>query len=216
MSSNGAPTGRDRAYAYLRDRVLTAPDVQGSFLNEQEVAGAIGVSRTPVREALLMLAADGLVEMIPQRGAYVPRVTPRQITEMMALRGILEREAARHSMQFGVAPVDKMRAILDEQRALTELSDMSTSQDFIALDRDFHQCLVDAMRNQLISTTYAGLRTRQVLVGVVALFRTSHRREEVCTEHDKIIEAITGGDIDDACAAIDEHLDITLGILHQG
>lgn len=216
MSSNGSPTGRDRAYSYLRDRVLTAPDVQGAFLNEQEVAGAIGVSRTPVREALLMLAADGLVEMIPQRGAYVPRITPRQITEMMALRGILEREAAQHSMRFGVAPVAQMRTILESQRGLVDQSDMATSQDFIALDRDFHQCLVDAMRNQLISATYAGLRTRQVLVGVVALFRTSHRREEVCGEHDRIVAAITSGDADAACAAIDEHLEITLQILHQG
>ncbi len=78
----------------MRENVLTDPDVQGKFLNEQELAADIGVSRTPVREALLLLVADGLVELIPQRGAYVPLVTGREVSELMELRGVLESHAA--------------------------------------------------------------------------------------------------------------------------
>ena len=66
--SGPAASGREKAYAYLRENVLTDPDVQGKFLNEQELAADIGVSRTPVREALLLLVADGLVELIPSAG----------------------------------------------------------------------------------------------------------------------------------------------------
>ncbi len=89
-SSGTAASGREKAYAYLRENILIDPEVQGKFLNEQELAAEIGVSRTPVREALLLLVSDGLVELIPQRGAYVPPVTGREMSELMELRGVLE------------------------------------------------------------------------------------------------------------------------------
>lgn len=64
-------SGREKAYAYLKDTVLTDPGMQGAFLSEQELADRVGVSRTPVREALLQLAAEDLVELVPKRGARV-------------------------------------------------------------------------------------------------------------------------------------------------
>lgn len=80
MTDGLVAASRDRAYAYLHDEVLADPASQGTFLNEQHIAERIGVSRTPVREAMLLLAAHGLVEMVPKRGTYVPRLTARQIT----------------------------------------------------------------------------------------------------------------------------------------
>ena len=102
--SGTAASGREKAYAYLRENILTDPDVQGRFLNEQELAAEIGVSRTPVREALLLLVSDGLVELIPQRGAYVPPVTGREMSELMELRGVLESHAARLVIEQGMVP----------------------------------------------------------------------------------------------------------------
>ncbi|WP_345033981.1 GntR family transcriptional regulator [Kutzneria kofuensis] len=58
-------SGRDRAYDYLRNTVLADPAAQGTFLNEQDIADRIGVSRTPIREALLMLSAEELVRLVP-------------------------------------------------------------------------------------------------------------------------------------------------------
>src|SRR5436305_3305361 len=76
-------SGRERAYRHLRETVLVDPAVQGTFLNEVDLAQAIGVSRTPVREALLLLVSEGQVEMVPKRGAYVPPLSGRQIRELM-------------------------------------------------------------------------------------------------------------------------------------
>ena len=209
-SGGAAVSGREKAYAYLRENVLTDASMQGQFLNEQDLAERIGVSRTPVREAFLLLLADGLVELIPQRGAYIPIVTARQISDLMELRGILESQAARTSITAGTPPVELMQNILREQEALPDPLEGPAVKEFIRLDAMFHQALVDAAGNALMSQTYRKLQVRQVLVGVEALLRVDGRREQVCTEHRTIIDALADGDADDA---IHEHLAVTRSIL---
>ncbi|RZQ62370.1 GntR family transcriptional regulator [Amycolatopsis suaedae] len=206
-------SGRDRALHYLRETVLVDPEVQGTFLNEAELATRIGVSRTPVREALLLLVADGLVEMLPSRGAYVPPMTGRQIRELMELRAVLERHAAAVTLAAGTVPLAAMREALEEQRVLAEAGDDPTL--FIELDMRFHQALVDATGNALLAQTYAGLRVRQRRVGVTALFRTADRQRSVCAEHGRIVDALDAGDAAAAAAAIDEHLRLTERVLLQ-
>lgn len=204
-------SGRDRALHYLRETVLVDPAVQGTFLNEVELAGRIGVSRTPVREALLLLVADGLVEMLPGRGAYVPPLTGRQIRELMELRGVLERHAAARTLAERTVPLDRLRAVLDEQRELARTG--GDAGAFIERDMVFHQAIVDAAGNALLARTYAGLRVRQRRLGVAALFRSADRQRSVCTEHEHILGALEAGDADAAGAAIDEHLGLTLRVL---
>lgn len=212
-SSGTAASGREKAYAYLRENILIDPDVQGKFLNEQELAAEIGVSRTPVREALLLLVSDGLVELIPQRGAYVPPVTGREMSELMELRGILESHAARLVIEHGRVPAGTMQETLDQQAKLPEELNPDAAREFIRLDTLFHQQLIDAAGNELISRTYSKLHVRQILVGVSALFRTGGRREQVCAEHQDILDALMSGDAAKAQNAIDHHLAVTRDIL---
>ena len=168
------------------------------------------MSRTPVREAFLLLVADGLVELIPQRGAYIPVITGRQISDLMDLRGILESHAARTTIAAGAPPVSGMQDILRQQAALPEPLAGFAVKEFIRLDALFHQHLVDAAGNELVSQTYRKLQVRQVLVGVEALIRVDGRRQQVCDEHQRIIDALAEGDAD---AAIHEHLAVTRDIL---
>jgi DNA-binding GntR family transcriptional regulator len=207
-------SGRQRAYRHLRETVLVDPAVQGTFLNEVDLAQDIGVSRTPVREALLLLVAEGLVEMVPKRGAYVPPLSGRQIRELMELRTLLEQHAASVTLAQHSVPLEPMRAALAEQERLltTEPCD---AHEFIEWDRRFHQSLVDAAGNELIARTYAGLRTRQVRVGVAALFRAMDRQRAVCAEHGRIVDALESGDEAAAHAAISEHLRITQQLFLQ-
>lgn len=210
---SSASAGRERVYEHLVREVLVDPRAQGAYLNEQEVADAVGVSRTPVREALLVLAAEGLVELVPRRGARVPVVTGREITELMELRTLLEVHAADVVLARRRAPVAAMAAVLDQQRALAGEDPRASGRRFIELDRDFHQVLVDAAGNALVSRTYAGLRARQVLVGVEALLRSVDRQERVCTEHGEIVGALGAGDRPAAQEAIERHLAVTLDLL---
>jgi DNA-binding GntR family transcriptional regulator len=211
--SGPASSGREKAYAYLRENVLIDPEMQGKFLNEQELAADIGVSRTPVREALLLLVSDGLVELIPQRGAYVPVVTGREISELMELRGVLECHAARLVIAEGRVPAAEMRETLALQAALPDTLQPEAAREFIRLDTLFHQQLIDAAGNELISRTYSKLHVRQILVGVSALFRTAGRRHDVCAEHQGILDALVSGDAARAQEAIDHHLAVTRDIL---
>ncbi|QYN36710.1 GntR family transcriptional regulator [Pseudonocardia sp. DSM 110487] len=207
-------SGRERAYRHLRETVLVDPAVQGTFLNEVDLAQDIGVSRTPVREALLLLVAEGLVEMVPKRGAYVPPLSGRQIRELMELRTLLEQHAASVTLAQHSVPLETMRAALAEQEHLLT-AEPCDAHEFIEWDRRFHQSLVDAAGNELIARTYAGLRTRQVRVGVAALFRAMDRQRAVCAEHGRIVDALESGDEAAAHAAISEHLRITQQLFLQ-
>lgn len=206
-------SGREKAYTYVRDQILTSLPATGTFLNEQELATRIGVSRTPVREALLMLQAEGLVEMVPKRGAHVPAMSGRQIGELMDLRGVLERHAASRALAVHTAPITDMRAALAEQEALADTADEAAAREFISWDSKFHQILVDSAGSELLSSTYAGLRARQLRVGLAALFATPNRQRLVCDEHQHIVDALERGDERLAHTKIDEHLEITLQIL---
>ncbi|CAN5715963.1 GntR family transcriptional regulator [soil metagenome] len=206
-------SGRETAYAFLRDTVLSSPAATGTFLNEQELATRIGVSRTPVREALLMLQAEGLVEMVPKRGAYVPAMSGRQIGELMDLRGVLERHAASTSLKLGSPPVAEMQGALDAQASIAAAPGDDAAQRFIEIDAQFHQILIDAAGSDLLSRTYAGLRARQLRVGLTAVFEATDRQTKVCSEHQAIVDALAAGDENLAHQMIDDHLGITLQIL---
>ncbi|GAA4305042.1 GntR family transcriptional regulator [Streptomyces venetus] len=206
-------SGREKAYAYLKDTVLTDPAMQGAFLSEQELADRVGVSRTPVREALLQLAAEDLVELVPKRGARVSPLTGREIRELMELRGVVERYAAQQLVAGGTAPVAGLRSLLARQR---ELTGADQAREFIAVDHCFHSALVSAVGNALLDRHYDGLRSRQVRAGVVALFNQQGRQEAVLEEHEAIVDALEAGDAQAACAAIDHHLESTLKVLLAG
>ncbi|MBB5895621.1 GntR family transcriptional regulator [Kutzneria kofuensis] len=197
-------SGRDRAYDYLRNTVLADPAAQGTFLNEQDIADRIGVSRTPIREALLMLSAEELVRLVPKRGAYIPELTAGELRELIELRGVLERFAAERVLATGTAPIEELLAALADQRGKDD-------RTFIEADTRFHTILVRAAGNEMLARTYETLRARQVVSGLVALRGGSAgRREAVLTEHEAIVAALAAGDPGPAREAITAHLDATL------
>ncbi|GAA2253738.1 GntR family transcriptional regulator [Streptomyces ruber] len=206
-------SGREKAYAYLKETVLTDPAMQGEFLSEQEIADRIGVSRTPIREALLLLAAEDLVQLVPKRGARVAPLSGREIAELMELRGIVERYAAQRVIENDSCPVRELGELLERQRGL---SGPEQAREFIAVDQQFHMTLVAAAGNTLLGRHYEGLRSRQVRAGQVALFNAQGRQDAVLAEHRAILDALAAGDARAACAAIDGHLESTLKVLLAG
>ncbi|TCO52118.1 DNA-binding GntR family transcriptional regulator [Kribbella antiqua] len=206
-------SGRDRAYQYLRGTVLSDPAVSGTFINEQAVANEVGISRTPVREALLMLAAEDLVQLVPHRGAFVAPVPGREIAEMMQARGVIECWAATTSLAAGDAPVEAMSAVLEQQRSIVDKGD---AKEFIELDSQFHALLVEAAGNSVLGRLYDNLRAKHVLLGVVALQRSATRRQEVLDEHQAIVDGLGSGRPEVAEKAILSHLDSTGSLLMQG
>ncbi|QLH26919.1 GntR family transcriptional regulator [Streptomyces sp. Rer75] len=206
-------SGREKAYAFLKETVLTDPDMQGRFLTEQEIADRIGISRTPIREALLLLAAEDLVQLVPKRGAHIAPLSGREITELMELRGIVERYAAEQAIEQRKVPVEELTELLERQRGL---SGPEHAKEFIAVDHLFHATMVASVGNELLGRHYDGLRSRQIRAGVVALYNRTGRQEAVLAEHQAILDAVASGDPEAARAAISGHLESTLKVLLAG
>lgn len=206
-------SGRQLAYEHLKDTVLSDPAMQGKFVNEQVVADAIGVSRTPIREALLLLAAEELVQLLPKRGAYIAPVGGKEIRELFEIRGMIECYSARRALELDAVPVERMRVDLDRQRELN-LDDQA--RDFIDCDHSFHSALVCAVGNGMLTKTYDGLRARQIRAGIVALYSAEGRRKSVLTEHEAILDALVAGDAEASTTAINAHLQATKNVLLAG
>jgi DNA-binding GntR family transcriptional regulator len=204
-----AVSGREKAYEFLRYTVLTDPAAQGAFVSEQDVAERIGISRTPVREALLRLAAEDLVQLVPKRGAYIAPLTGKDLRELVELRGLLERFAAEKTIAAGTVPLNDMFAALHQQQ---EVDGPDHAKQFIELDTYFHHLLIEAADNAMLTKTYQNLRARQVRAGMVALYQSPGRQEAVLREHQAILDALASKDVSAAVAAIEHHLSATLEI----
>ncbi|MDP9794048.1 DNA-binding GntR family transcriptional regulator [Catenuloplanes nepalensis] len=139
MASDGRKrTNRQTVYATLRRKVLTMELPPGAALSENELAAALGVSRTPVRESLILLAEEGLVQVFPQIGSFVSRVDPVRVADAQFIREAVELTA-----------LDDLPAVLDAA-VLADLEDNLrrqdhpgiTVEDFFTLDEEFHHGLL--------------------------------------------------------------------------
>ena len=208
-----AKTNHVKAYEFLRDKILVDPRNQGSFINELSIAEKLGVSRTPVREALRVLSSEGLVEFIPNRGTLIPVITDKQILDLMELRRLLECYAADAAIAHGRHPELQMKATLKKQEDLLNQSDHQYI-DFVALDREFHFRLLQASGNSEIVNAADRIQVRQRIAGTEALFGRQ-RWGDVCTEHEAIVVALKNRDSDAATRAISDHLNKTQELIIQ-
>jgi DNA-binding GntR family transcriptional regulator len=208
-TAGSATSGRDRAYEFLKQTVLADPAMEGAFVGEQEVAERVGVSRTPVREALLQLAAEDLVQLVPNRGAYLAPLSGRDLRDLFELRGVLERFAAEKVLATGTIPLDDLRDVIEHQ---AHFDDPGHTKEFLEWDHCFHRLLVEAAGNATLTKTYATLRARQMRAGLTALARAAGRQTAVLAEHRAIVNALVARDLTAAIEAIDRHHRNTLAL----
>jgi DNA-binding GntR family transcriptional regulator len=198
----------DRVYEWLRARILDGTFGGGRLLSEGEVADATQVSRTPVREAFLQLAAEGMLELFPKRGALVLSVTAAQLRDVLVARALIEpwavRAVATRADHDAVAGT--LRDRNDEARRALARQDERAFQE---ADRAFHQELVAAGGNELLASFYASLRDRQLRGGVLATHNDPARAQEITAQHETIADAVERGDGEAAAAAMRAHLDGT-------
>ena len=193
----------ERVYGHTKSRVLDGTFPGGSLITEGEISEAVGVSRTPVREAFLRLQAEGLLRLYPKRGALVVPVSPGEINDVMETRGMIERFAVDKVVASGEHREvgARLRDALGQQRRLKK-----SAGSFNEADREFHGLLVAATGNQVITDLYGALRDRQVRMGLTTLRRDPHRIDRILEEHAALADAIAKGDRDAACRCLTDHL----------
>ena len=148
------------AVAELRTRIIDGRLQLGEALSENALAAELGISKTPVREALLQLKLEKLVDVLPQRGTYVFRMAPDQVAMISELREILETSAVAAAMARNhAALVERMSAVFEDMSAAFERGDNAA---YRVLDGEFHQAMIELAGNPYLGDAYAqvGFRTQ--------------------------------------------------------
>ena len=206
-------TRTEAAYAYTKQRVLDATYAGGDLLTEGEVADALGISRTPVREAFLRLEGEGLLRLYPKRGALVVPVSAAEVEAVMEARALVERFAFARAIERGADVTGEMVAAIARQEEHAAAGDLDA---FVEADRAFHTALVAAAGNAIVATLYDSLRDRQQRMGVTALRREPRRLGEILDEHRALTAAVGAGDTARTLELLDAHLHGTLVLLREG
>lgn len=208
MSTAERPhAAKDRAYRFVKERILEGVFPGGEMLSEGQVAEALEMSRTPVREAFLLLEAEGLMRLFAKRGALVVPVSPGEVRDLMDTRALVERDAARR-----VA-----RDAANRQRVATELQDLLDAQQealdggdaagFVRADRDFHHAIVAGAGNAILTRLSDSLRDRQRRIVATTAARDPALMRRFLDEHRGICEAIGAGDARAAGRLVEAHLE---------
>jgi len=166
MRGSNSKSLQGRIYAQIREDLISGKYTGGTFLVEQDLCTQFGVSRTPVREALIRLSQDGYIEMIPNRGAFVPQITMKDIQELYDLRRVNDGLAAYLCCELATpALVEQMTASTQREEALLSAEDYAGAS---IEDLSFHSLyikncgsraliqVIDLLEHQMARTSRLG------------------------------------------------------------
>jgi DNA-binding GntR family transcriptional regulator len=204
MSVTRADTLASQAYQAIRLAMLHAqlrPDV---FYSENSVALMLGISRTPAREALRQLEIEGLIEVLPQRGFRVRRISPTELVEFYQLREMLESYVVRTLSQvIDERSLRLLGHILERQQLAAD--DVT---EFISLDEEFHLSMARMAGLMRTARIIGSLRGVLWLMGTRIVDRPT-RRGDLVAEHRAILAALERHDADAAAHAVAHHISVT-------
>ncbi len=179
---------RDQVYDILKKGIIFREIESGKKINEEELAKSLGVSRTPIRETLLRLEHEGIVKIIPRRGAFVVSQSKEKVRDLLQVREVLEGLVAR------LATENVKRELLDSLRHCLEKVSSAESDDdgllkYTPADIEFHALLLEACDNELLRNMMESVNAhlQMVRLRTVAL---PGRPEQTVREHYEILEAM--------------------------
>jgi DNA-binding GntR family transcriptional regulator len=189
----------DEILTRLRDHIVEGNIPDGARIPERQLCEMLGISRTPLREALKVLAAEGLVELLPNRGARVRQLSERDLGELFDVMGGLEGLAGRLACEnITDAEIAEIERLHYEMYGFYLHRDM---HGYFRVNQLIHQKIVEASRNGALLSTYANLAGRIRRVRYSANFaRKRERWGEAMREHETILEALrrrAGGELSD-------------------
>ncbi|HVR87867.1 MAG TPA: GntR family transcriptional regulator, partial [Planctomycetota bacterium] len=206
---------KDRAYAFIREKIVTGVLPPGERISDLEISKEMGVSRTPVREALAHLETQGLVEQEPGFGPKVRRLSREELVESFELREILECGAAAIAAQrITDAELGELSVLLDEYEATVKQVGEDCNHGPLnwrlsVLDIAFHLKIIEAVKNQSLLRAVGDI---QLLTGIlqrradVPTVPHAQRLDHVCSDHREILRALEARDPALAIASLQKHL----------
>jgi DNA-binding GntR family transcriptional regulator len=191
-------------------RIVAGEIAAGQVYSAPGLAAVLGVSVTPVREALLELAAAGLVEPVPNKGYRVVELSPHDLDEIFQVRLMLEVPAAAEVARLGTAAaaMSRFRAVIDDIEQHAEDGDIPR---FLEADREFHLGLLATLGNERLTDMVSRLRYQARLYALPTLAERGELKESA-HEHRQLLDAIGQGDPAAAARIMTHHLQHTRGI----
>jgi len=198
-------------YRVLRDRILKREMHPGEKLSDLRLSAELGVSRTPIREALHQLVQDGVVVAEPNRGFFVATFTRADLEEIFDLRCALESFALRKVAAHDFTP-EYTRALKELDRISTLIAEADTDEKrlaaanaFLEVDQGFHSWMVEQAGNQRLSSIVTGLWA-QIAVFQKAGTEIPGWMEIATDQHRRIVELLLDDEVDAAVAALEDHI----------
>lgn len=187
----------------IEEQIATGALPPGSALDEATLVEQHGVSRTPVREALIQLAAEGLIEIRPRRGAVVTSIGPTRLSEMFEVMAELEAMCARLAARRMTEA--ERRALLAAHQACEAARSRDDSDAYFYCNEDFHAAIYAGSHNTFLIEQAQALQRRLRPYRRLQL-RVRNRMGVSFTEHQSVVQAITSGDAEAAALALRSHV----------
>lgn len=199
-----------KVYQAIRNAIIFGDLTPGSLHSVQELAGRLNVSRTPVREALLKLADQGMVRFERNRGARILQTTMHDLEQIFTLRLLLEVPAThRAAQQIGRTELRQLNSALD---TFCKSIEHASLRQHLELDARFHRIIMRASGNQRLADFIDTLRDLQMMRGFSAAPKSRDLRD-ICDDHRRIYEHIAAHNPMRAAAAMREHIAVAARLI---
>lgn len=196
----------------LRDMMVSGELKPGEKISEQALCARFGVSRTPLREALKVLAAEGLLNLSPNRGASVARVTPQEIDDLFPIMGALEALAGEIACtRITPAQLEQLREM---HEAMVEHYRQGESAPYLRLNRAIHEKFFEIAGNSALTQHYQTLMVRIHAVRFIAR-KSPERWQEAIKDHERMMEALAARDGARLGSILREHLRHKAAMVHE-
>ncbi len=187
----------------LRDLIMTGKLKEGDKINENELCETLGISKTPLREALRVLSVEGLIRLVPHRGSFVTKPTYEEIAEMFDVMSLLEgfcaKEACAKLTAKDFARIEKLHAKLEENFEIRD------QEEYIRTNNQYHSLIQKIAGNRTLNQIVNGLRKKILLYRFQSL-NLPERFEHSIREHRDLLEAFRQRDQKRAEALMRKHL----------
>lgn len=193
-------TSAQQAYQYVIRGLEDGSLQPGTRIRETELAKSVGISRTPVREALNRLVNEGLVTNDPHRGMIITELDQALVGELYEMRGVLESTAASLAAKHATdVEISLLRALMEADREMTDAVEIANN------NRMFHQVLYQCGHNRFLLKTLQALQNSMLLLGNSTLAERG-RPDEARHEHEAIVNALEARDPEAAAEAARKHI----------
>ena len=195
---------RDVVFNTLRDAILTGKLVPGERLMENQLAEKLGVSRTPVREALRMLELENLVELVPRKGAQVLDMSEKDITNILEVRSALEGLATSLACKkMTKEDLQKLKSMeVDFEKAVAD----NDVDHFVDIDEDFHDLIFAATENDKLISIFRNLRIQLYRYRMAQAKNNETSMSTIVAHHRSIIRAIENHDAEEGASIAQGHI----------